>query len=61
MLFGCSRNVFYGHEKFMVMDKGRIQSLIKDYPDFPKQGILFRDLTPVFRDGHSLAFFGEYF
>lgn len=61
MIFGCSRNVFYGHEKFMDMDKGRIQSLIKDYPDFPKQGILFRDLTPVFRDGHSLAFLGEYF
>ncbi len=61
ILFGCSRNVFYGHEKNYVMDKSHIQGLIKNYPDFPKQGILFRDLTPVFRDSHSLPLLGEYF
>ncbi len=43
------------------MDKSHIQGLIKNYPDFPKQGILFRDLTPVFRDGPSLTLLGEYF
>ena len=43
------------------MDKSHIQGLIKNYPDFPKQGILFRDLTPVFRDSHSLSLLGEYF
>lgn len=25
-------------------------SLVRDVPDFPKPGILFKDLTPVFRD-----------
>ncbi|HEY6536787.1 MAG TPA: adenine phosphoribosyltransferase [Candidatus Nitrosocosmicus sp.] len=43
------------------MDKGYIQNLIRDYPDFPKPGILFRDLTPIFRDGKTLNFLGEYF
>ncbi len=43
------------------MDKNHIQSLIKNYPDFPKPGILFRDITPVFRDKYSLNLLGEYF
>jgi adenine phosphoribosyltransferase len=43
------------------MDKNHIQSLIKDYPDFPKPGILFRDITPVFRDNRSLNFLADYF
>ncbi len=28
----------------------RIKSLIRDIPDFPKKGILFRDITPVLLD-----------
>ena len=28
----------------------RLVSLIRDIPDFPKPGILFRDLTPMMRD-----------
>ena len=43
------------------MDKDHIQSLIKNYPNFPKPGILFRDITPVFRDKYSLNFLGDYF
>ena len=43
------------------MDKNHIQSLIKNYPDFPKPGILFRDIAPVFRDNQSLNFLGDYF
>lgn len=31
----------------------QIESCIKAYPDFPKKGILFRDLTPIYRD-HQL-------
>ncbi|VFJ13051.1 adenine phosphoribosyltransferase [Candidatus Nitrosocosmicus franklandus] len=38
-----------------------IQNLIRDYPDFPKQGILFRDITPVFRDVKSLSLLGDFF
>jgi adenine phosphoribosyltransferase len=38
-----------------------IQNLIQNYPDFPKQGILFRDITPVFRDIQSLNILGEFF
>ena len=28
----------------------QLRSLVRDVPDFPKPGILFRDLTPVMRD-----------
>ena len=26
---------------------------IRDIPDFPKKGILFKDITPLLQDGHS--------
>lgn len=29
---------------------GRIRERVEDYPDFPRPGIVFRDLTPVLRD-----------
>jgi adenine phosphoribosyltransferase len=32
-----------------------IQSLIREVPDFPKPGILFRDITPVLADPDALA------
>jgi adenine phosphoribosyltransferase len=32
----------------------RVRSLIRDVPDFPKPGILFKDLTPVFHDGPAM-------
>ena len=28
----------------------RIKSVIRDIPDFPKPGIIFRDITPVLLD-----------
>lgn len=31
----------------------KIKSLIRDIPDFPAKGILFRDLTTVFKDGEA--------
>lgn len=31
-----------------------IRSLIRDVPDFPKPGILFKDLTPVFAHGPTM-------
>lgn len=32
----------------------RVRGLIRDVPDFPKPGILFKDLTPVFRCAETL-------
>ena len=31
-----------------------IQSLIRDVPDFPKPGIMFKDITPIFQDPEGL-------
>lgn len=31
-----------------------IRNLIRDVPDFPKPGILFKDITPVLNDGEAL-------
>ena len=32
-----------------------VTALIRDVPDFPEPGILFRDLTPVLANRHALA------
>lgn len=32
----------------------RLQSLIRDVPDFPKPGILFKDITPLLADADGL-------
>lgn len=32
----------------------RIQSLVRDIPDFPKPGIVFKDITPLLGDGQGL-------
>lgn len=32
-----------------------LKSLIRDVPDFPKKGILFRDITPLLRDPRGFA------
>lgn len=37
----------------------RVKSLIRDIPDFPKKGILFRDLTTALKDGQALQEIGE--
>lgn len=33
----------------------QLKSLIRDVPDFPKPGILFKDFTPLIRDAAGLA------
>jgi adenine phosphoribosyltransferase len=33
----------------------RLKALIRDVPDFPKPGILFRDITPLLADPSGLA------
>jgi adenine phosphoribosyltransferase len=32
-----------------------LRSFVRDVPDFPKPGILFKDITPLLRDGAALA------
>ena len=32
-----------------------LRRLVRQVPDFPQPGILFRDLTPLFADAHALA------
>jgi adenine phosphoribosyltransferase len=38
-----------------------LSKLIHDCPDFPKQGILFRDINPVFRDIAALNYISNEF
>ncbi|MBN92944.1 MAG: adenine phosphoribosyltransferase [Deltaproteobacteria bacterium] len=38
-----------------------IQKLIRDVPDFPKPGILFKDITPVLQDADGLRAMVEIF
>ena len=33
----------------------RAKALVREVPDFPKPGILFRDVTPLLKDGAALA------
>ncbi|MEE1337388.1 MAG: adenine phosphoribosyltransferase [Muribaculaceae bacterium] len=37
----------------------RVKSLIRDIPDFPQKGILFRDLTTALKDSQALKEIGE--
>jgi adenine phosphoribosyltransferase len=36
-------------------DLGRIKDLIRDIPDFPKPGIVFKDITPLLGDAEGFA------
>lgn len=38
-----------------------LKKLIKDFPDFPKQGVLFRDINPLISDGNALSYVSEEF
>jgi len=38
-----------------VANTDLIRSLIRDVPDFPKKGILFKDITPLLRDARGMA------
>ncbi|MFM2103128.1 MAG: hypothetical protein RL740_215 [Actinomycetota bacterium] len=41
------------------MDQATLRSLIRDIPDYPSPGILFRDITPLLRDGQALSAVAE--
>jgi adenine phosphoribosyltransferase len=36
------------------IDAGRLKDLIRDVPDFPKPGVVFKDLTPLLADSAAL-------
>jgi adenine phosphoribosyltransferase len=38
-----------------VSDADRLRALLRDVPDFPEPGIVFKDLGPAFADPHGLA------
>ena len=33
----------------------RIRALLRDVPDFPKPGVLFKDIAPLLADGDAFA------
>ncbi|MEG2219657.1 MAG: adenine phosphoribosyltransferase, partial [Muribaculaceae bacterium] len=37
----------------------KVKSIIRDVPDFPTKGVLFRDLTTAFKDGEVLHIISE--
>jgi adenine phosphoribosyltransferase len=37
------------------MTNDELKALIRDIPDFPQPGILFRDITPVIADAQAFA------
>lgn len=37
----------------------KVKSVIRDVPDFPSKGILFRDLTTLFKDAEALAIISD--
>src|SRR6478735_9347970 len=39
----------------MTDPTNRLKQLIRDIPDFPKPGIMFRDITPLLSDASGLA------
>jgi adenine phosphoribosyltransferase len=39
----------------MLDSEQRLKKLIRDIPDFPKPGVLFRDITPLLADPSGLA------
>jgi adenine phosphoribosyltransferase len=38
-----------------------LKRLIRDFPDFPKEGIIFRDINPLVSDGNALNYISEEF
>ena len=38
----------------MIFDEFTVKSLIRPVPDFPKPGVVFRDITPVFQSPRAL-------
>ena len=39
-----------------MADRAWLEDHIRDVPDFPKPGIVFKDLTPLLADGEAFRF-----
>ena len=39
----------------MDIDAGRLKDLVRDIPDFPKPGVVFKDITPLLADAAGFA------
>lgn len=39
-----------------VVGMDRLRALVRDVPDFPKKGIVFKDITPLLKNGPALRF-----
>src|SRR3989338_8930964 len=46
--------------KLMTLEQ-QVKSKIRDVPDFPKPGILFKDLTPILQDAPTFKKVTEFF
>jgi adenine phosphoribosyltransferase len=40
----------------MASDAGWLKEYIRDIPDFPRPGVVFKDLTPLLANGEALSF-----
>lgn len=45
----------------MIFDEFSIKSLIRPVPDFPKPGVVFRDITPIFQSPRALRMVADSF
>lgn len=43
------------------MNLQELTRLVRDVPDFPKEGIVFKDITPILADPHAFGFVTESF
>src|SRR3989344_4628664 len=45
----------------MICDDFSIKSLIRPVPDFPKPGVIFRDITPLFQSPRAMRMVADSF
>ncbi len=45
----------------MIGTLEKLKGLVRDIPDFPKKGIIFKDITPLLKDNEALKDIVEMF
>ena len=64
IIFSTQHNLFYSLDMAIAcnnMNRIDLRELIRVYPDFPKHGILFRDINPIFRSNEALDYISNEF